>query len=255
MASPEIPSDKTDHSSWLDLLPALTLFVIVAIFSLQALKAPLEQAHLREAELAHPALEPERGLPLLGQIPDFKLRERSEAAVGPAQLRGKVWVADFIFTSCTAECPLMNIEMQKIQTAFADRSELGLLSVTVDPAVDTPARLREYATALQAHPERWLFLTGEREALHDLAIQGFKLPVQDLAAMQQDAGHHGQHGGHGDHSATDAPDAKVSSPFLHSQKFVLLDAELQIRGYYDSTDAAAMQRLIEKDIPALLPAP
>lgn len=251
MASPEPPSSQTDNSSWLDLLPALTLFVIVAIFSLQALKAPLEQARMRQAELAHPSLEPERGLPLLGQIPDFQLLERSEALVGPAQLRGRVWVADFIFTSCTAECPLMNIEMQKIQAAFAERPELGLLSVTVDPAVDTPARLREYAEALQADASRWLFLTGEREALHQLAIQGFKLPVQDLAAMQHDAGHHGHHGA-GSHSEAGN---QLSSPFLHSQKFVLLDAELQIRGYYESTDAEAMQRLIEKDIPALLPAP
>ncbi|MBF2055366.1 MAG: SCO family protein [Candidatus Sericytochromatia bacterium] len=250
MASPEPPSSQTDSAGWIDLLPALTLFVIVAIFSLQALKAPLEQARLRQAELAHPALDPERALPLLGQIPDFQLPERSEATVGPTQLRGKVWVADFIFTSCTAECPLMNIEMQKIQKAFADRPELGLLSITVDPAVDTPARLREYADALQADASRWLFLTGEREALHQLAIQGFKLPVQDLAAMQHDAGHHGHHGAEPHDS-----DKPLSSPFLHSQKFVLLDAELQIRGYYDSTDPEAMRRLIEKDIPALLPAP
>lgn len=238
-------SESSGTVGLLELLPALSLIILLGIFSLQALQAPVERARAQQAELNHPALDPERSLPKLGQIPHFSLTERSEKTVGLEQLQGKVWVANFIFTRCTTECPLMNIEMQKIQSAFAEQGDLGLLSITVDPETDNPARLRDYAEALQADPEHWLFLTGEREALHQLTIQGFKLPVQELSKPNEHAGHSNEPSQHGSNMSR--------GPFLHSQKFVLLDAELQIRGYYDSTDPAAMQRLIEKDIPALLP--
>jgi len=240
-------SQTPASATWLDLLPATSLLFLLAVFSLQALNAPVQRAAHQVQQAAV-----QRPLPELGKLPAFALTERSGEAVSEQSLNGKIWVADFIFTSCTAECPLMNLEMQKIQAAFAAQPQVRLVSFTVDPETDTPERLQEYATRFDASPERWWFVTGQRQALHQLAIQGFKLPVQELS----DTHHQNPHAHHGQaHVDNQAPSQSAQGPFLHSQKFVLVDTQQQIRGYYDSTDPAAMRQLIEKDIPTLLKTP
>lgn len=224
------------HGSFLDVLPALTLLVIVAVFSMQAISAPTHSKHDLESSLA------DQHLPQIGSIAPFQLIERSGSSINQEHLAGKIWVADFMFTSCTAECPLMALEMQKIQAAFVNETRVKLVSFTVDPEVDTPEVLRQYAEQLSASEQGWLFVTGVRKALYALAIDGFKLPVQDL---QADHHHTDEHTGH-------TSMTQLSAPFLHSQKFVLVDQNLKIRGYYDSTDSEAMSQLITQDIPELL---
>lgn len=209
----------------LQLLPALTVLLVLSVVSLQSLLqpvVPLQRLPLAEAEM------PRAPLPHLGKVAAFSLTERSGQTTTQAQLAGKVWIADFIFTSCHMECPLMSAEMQKLQDQLRHR-DLRLVSFSVDPATDTPARLREYAAKYRADAERWLFLTGAQAELYKLAGDSFKLAV----AEQKPTG--------------------GSGPFLHSQKFVLVDAELGIRGYYDSTDPAALRKLLDKDLPQLLP--
>lgn len=245
-------------------LPASTLILVVLLFALQAISSPSmqpQQLHHLKTGTDHTANR-SGNLPVLGQVADFKFTERSQNTLAAADLRGKVWVADFIFTSCQKECPLMSAEMQKIQAAFEQQKQLKLVSFSVDPAVDTPARLQEYAQHFKAN-ENWLFLTGKREALHQLAKDSFKLPVVDLNATiehdhgQNDPAHASEHNAHGEHkahndTARSTPEASASSPFLHSQKFVLVDSQLQIRGYYDSTSPEELAQLIQTDIPALL---
>lgn len=247
-------------------LPATTLLLVMIVFGLQAALTPgqpntghgdashggehqtsglaqdLSENTHRQQKMAHtPEPKSADQLPVISQLPAFAFTERSGSALPSDAIAGKVWVADFIFTTCQAECPLMNIEMQKIQAAFP-AGDVKLLSFSVDPETDTPERLRTYATQFEAGPH-WLFFTGEREALHRFAIDDFKLSVQPLETDKN----HEHHGGH-------APAAQGTSPFLHSQKFVLLDEQRRIRGYYDSTDLADIQQLIEVDIPALLAA-
>ncbi|PKL75544.1 MAG: hypothetical protein CVV27_14805 [Candidatus Melainabacteria bacterium HGW-Melainabacteria-1] len=250
------PKSRSTFFKMLLILPALTLLLVLSLFALQALRVPTSQGQRAGSTVGD-------DLPVLGQLPAFALTERSGAPLDQRQLTGKVWIADFIFTSCQAECPLMNVEMQKLQQAFAAATDFKLVSFTVDPETDTPERLRAYADTFGADAGRWLFATGEREALHQLATAGFKLPVQQL---DQEA--HSQHGqaspaapafpdaqripddrgeAHAQHGSTGA-----AGPFLHSQKFVLVDRQLRIRGYYDSTDPAAIRALIEKDVPHLL---
>lgn len=232
---------EPDNERFLDLLPALTLLVLVAIFSLQALSSSGNQS---KDSRHHEVSLAEQHLPQIGRVAAFDLIERSKKRVTQKQLEGKIWLANFIFTSCTAECPLMNIEMQKIQAAFATANDLTLVSFTVDPEVDTPEVLSAYADRLSAS-EQWLFITGERDTLHHLAIDSFKLPVQDLQPQTA-------HSEHNHHQHQGASQEVTSAPFIHSQKFVLVDQNLNIRGYYDSTDAEALDKLIKQDIPELL---
>jgi protein SCO1/2 len=157
-------------------------------------------------------------LPEYGTVPAFSLVERSGRPVGLADLRGRPWVADFIFTRCAGICPAMTARMARLRGEVP--AGVRLVSFTVDPVHDTPAVLSEYARRAGAG-ETWLFVTGAQKDLHALSVGGFKLAAEELPAGE----------------------AGPDGPFLHSSKFVLVDARAVIRGYYDSSDAAAMERL------------
>lgn len=184
-----------------------------------------------------------KDLPVLGEVPAFSLTERSEKPVALDDLRGRVWVADFIFTNCAGPCPVMSRRMQDLQAELLrDRMDkVVCVSFSVDPERDTPAALREYADQRGASPSRWLFVTGPKAALRALCVNGFKLAVQD--------------------------DASPDDQILHSSRFVLVDKRGRIRGYYraladeeEQDVGAAMQRPMNaeeklrlmRDIQALL---
>lgn len=231
------PIKTPSQVSFLTLLPAITLCSVFALTALQALVTPVPAEFAREQHKQQVGAKSAQSLPMLGKISGFSLTSHRQQPFQASELDGQVWVADFIFTSCQAECPLMSLEMQKLQAKLEPQHPVKWISFTVDPEQDTPQRLAEYAQRYQAG-DNWSFLTGSREALYTLAQRDFKLPVQDLRPQ----GDHQQHQhGHGS-----------SSPFLHSQKFVLVDQKQQIRGYYDSTDPEAMRQLSEQDIPALM---
>ncbi len=141
-------------------------------------------------------------LPVLGQIPDFHLLDQHGRPFSRAALDGKPWVADFIFTSCTGPCPRMSGLMRQIQ---AGANQIRLVSFTVDPERDTPLVLGAYAQRFHADPTRWSFLTGERQALDDLARNAFKL-------------------------------GNVDGTLSHSTRFVLVDGRGRIRGYYGTSE-------------------
>ena len=164
----------------------------------------------------------------LGTLPAFDLTERRQAPLRLDDLRGKVWVADFMYTSCVEICPLQSAEMARLQAAFADHPDLRLVSFSVDPERDTPAVLSAYADKFQADPERWLFATGEPEAVARLAQEGFRLSAASYVA-----------GGGADYT------------FIHSNRFVLVDRQGRIRGYYRSTDPDDLVRL-RRDLTVLL---
>jgi cytochrome oxidase Cu insertion factor (SCO1/SenC/PrrC family) len=168
------------------------------------------------------------GLNDFGQVPGFSLVERSGKAVSSAELRGKVWIADFIYTSCTDTCPLQSAEMAKLQERWNSHRDLMLVSFSVDPVRDTPQVLSRYAGHFQADAERWLFLTGSKEQISRLVEGGFR-----LSATPADGG---------------GSDEDV---ILHSPRFVLVDRVAEIRGYYDSRDPTALQRL-NRDVLSLL---
>ena len=169
------------------------------------------------------ALEP------LGTLPAFELVERREVPLRLDDLRDKVWVADFMYTSCVEICPLQSAEMARLQTAFADHDDLRLVSFSVDPERDTPAVLSDYAQKFQADPERWLFATGDQEAIARLAQEGFKISAASYLPAEPGADY----------------------TFIHSNRFILVDRQGRIRGYYRSTDPDDLVRL-RRDLTVLL---
>lgn len=176
-----------------------------------------------------PNQKPLEGLQAFGTVPKFSLTERSGSALGLADLRGKVWIANFMFTTCQDTCPLQSAEMGKLQAELQDKLNLRLVSISIDPDHDTPAVLSRYAARFNADPQSWLFLTGDREKIFQLARDGFRLSA---APLEQKG-------------------SKANNGFIHSSRFVLVDGEAIIRGYYDTGDLEALKRL-RKDLKILL---
>jgi cytochrome oxidase Cu insertion factor (SCO1/SenC/PrrC family) len=168
------------------------------------------------------------GLQLYGSVPDFSLTERNGEAIGLAHLRGKVWVADFMYTTCTDTCPLQTAALARLQEQFAGAPDFHLVSFTVDPERDTPEVLALYADKYRADAGRWYFLTGQRDRLIRLIRDGFYLSVATLPT-----------------------DADASGMIPHSPRFVLVDKQARIRGYYDSREIDAFSRL-KNDLETLL---
>ncbi len=153
-------------------------------------------------------------LPSYAVVPDFTLTDQTGAPFNSASaLHGDVWIANFIFTNCAGPCPRMSSQMHQVQTALAGSDGVRLVSFTVDPARDTPEVLAAYAQRFQAQPGIWYFLTGPRETLHHLSRDVFTL---------------------GD----------VNGNLDHSTRFVLVDRASRVRGFYLTSEADAIPRLV-----------
>ena len=193
-------------------------------------------------------------LPRLWAVPDFTLLERSGQSVTRTDLLGKVWIASVIFTRCVEECPLISSHMARLQDTFAAEPDVRLVSITVDPAYDTPEILTRYAQSFAAHPQRWLFLTGDKATIYRLVREGFRLGLMDpdepgKSAAVPDAArvHYARWPwlipasalAHSDpHAHDEAPRA-----ITHSARLVLVDRQGQVRQLYNSTDQGALGRL------------
>ena len=159
----------------------------------------------------------ERNISAYGSVPGFQLTNQNGQPFGSAQLAGKIWIADFIYTTCPGPCPMISSRMSELQKPL-EKTDVHLVSFSVDPDKDTPEVLRGYAAKLQAEPSRWDFLTGAKSAVFNLSHDGFKLAVSD---------------------GSDAQGIPV-----HSTRMVLIDRHAQIRGYYDATEPEAITKLL-----------
>ncbi len=150
-------------------------------------------------------------LPVYGVVPDFELTAQDGRPFrSAAELKGAVWVADFIFTNCPGVCPRMTSQMRQVQQGAP---QVQLVSFTIDPERDTPGVLAAYAKAHSANTDRWHFLTGAVPALNHLARDVFML-------------------------------GNVDSTLTHSTRFVLVDRQSRIRGFYDTSEPESISRLI-----------
>jgi len=179
----------------------------------------------------HGLVAPDADLPVLGQVPAFSLIDSSGQPLSQAQLAGGVWIADFIFTHCPGVCPVLSAQMSKLQHVLPPQGPdaVRLVSFSVDPANDTPEVLRAYAERFAAEQGRWLFVTGQRDALYTLIGEGFHLAVADRPKGENTGG---------------------EGLITHSDRFVLIDRNLQIRGYYHGTEPESVQKLLQ-DVAAL----
>lgn len=151
-------------------------------------------------------------------IPDFSLTDQEGKPFTRENLKGKIVIADFIFTRCGTICPKMTSELTRVQQAFKDQPDVILVSHTVDPEYDSTNVLKQYAQEYGATYGKWFMLHGPKDKLYRLARKGYVLPVDD-----------------GDGGPED---------FVHSEKVVLVDKQGRIRGFYDGTNPLKVDTLM-----------
>lgn len=199
-----MPGGRAERGVWVVLTAVVVAVVAAGMWSMRQPAAP-------------------RPFPVIAELPDFDLIERSGRHVKRSDLSGDVWVADFIFTRCSGVCPVLSTRMAMLQRALRGEGiDARLVSFSVDPVHDTPEVLREYAQRYSADADRWLFLTGARDDLHALIGEGFLLSVAERSPSEADTG----------------------ELITHSDRFVLVDRQSRIRGYYHGTDQDALGRLV-----------
>lgn len=158
-----------------------------------------------------------QALPVYGTVPAFTLTSQANRPFGLSDLRGRVWVADFFFTSCPSICPRLTRHLKRVQDRTADLGDrVRVVSFSVDPVVDTPAQLDAYARRYGADPNRWAFLAGPIDAVQRVAVDGFRVALEaNLTPVE-------------------ARDQQFN--ILHGGHILLVDGDGRIRGYFRATD-------------------
>lgn len=152
-------------------------------------------------------------LPEIKSAPAFEGTNYDGSTISSRDLAGKVYIAEFFFTSCAGPCPVMNSTANVLQAEFSDLPDFRIVAFTVDPETDQVPRLAKYAERYGAKKDRWYFLRNDIEVIRDIAQKGFMM------------------GG------------DLHEPALHSTRFVLVDRDGMIRGYYDALDPAKVDEL------------
>ncbi len=195
---------------------------IILIFGIWAIPKIVD--HYSEPDLA-----------VIGTVPNFSFTDQNGKTISNANYKGKVYVAEFFFSTCPSICPIMNRNMVKVQNEFYGNPNLGIASFSIDPEYDTPEVLQDYAESYQITNPNWHLLTGDKARIFELANNGFNLYVGE--------------------------NSEVEGGFEHSGYFALIDQEGKIRSrydehgnpiiYYDGLEAEGIQMLIE-DIELLI---
>lgn len=157
-------------------------------------------------------------------IGKFKFQDQNGNWFSDADVKGKVFVVEYFFTTCGTICPKMNTQIQRVQKAYLHEKDVEILSFSVNPEVDTVEQMKRYAQAHGANDEMWHFLTGDKKELYALARTSFFVLKPAEAQNLGDAG----------------------SDFIHTNNFVLVDRLMRIRGYYDGTNPKDVNRLISE---------
>ena len=171
----------------------------------------------------------------IGPAPKFALTDQRGDLFSSEDLEGQIYVVEFFFTTCPSICPIMTQNLRQVQSAFADESEISLVSITINPAYDTPEVLANYAQKYDITHPNWHLLTGDQEMIYQMANKGFNLYV--------------------------GPGSEVDGGFEHSGFFALVDRQGNIRSrfdqygnpiiYYDGLELSQVSKLIN-DIRVLL---
>jgi protein SCO1/2 len=173
----------------------------------------------------------ERKFQVLNQVKPFTFTNQDGKLISEKNVEGKVYVAEYFFTSCTGICPILNDNMKKIYEKFRNEPDFLILSHTCDPETDSVARLKQYADSLQADASKWLFLTGSKESLYNAARVSYLL---DDPKNNRD---------------------NIKDQFLHTQFFALVDRNGKVRRkIYDGLKKNELKEL-ENDIAVLLKEP
>lgn len=154
------------------------------------------------------------------QVPSFSFLNQDGALVNQETFAGKIYVADFFFTTCPGICPKMTANMSVLQEAFKDDDEVLLLSHSVTPEYDSVSVLKEYALSHQVDSRKWHMVTGNKELIYSLGRKSY--------FVEEDLGL-----------------AKSADDFLHTENFVLVDKNRRIRGIYNGLNLSSVNQLIQ----------
>lgn len=169
--------------------------------------------------------DPPRGGVTFGQfreVDDFSFTNQLGEQLTNIDLEGRVWIANFIFTSCAAECLILSSQFSQLQMHFRGYEDVAFVSLSVDPQTDTPERLRLYSERWHANPERWHFLTGDISEIDDFILNSFLLPVtrNPIAAGKL-----------------------LSESLLHSDRFAIVDRSGKVRAYADGLSSGSLSNV------------
>jgi protein SCO1/2 len=159
------------------------------------------------------------------QIPPFRFLNQDSTWVSEKDMAGKIYIADFFFTSCPTICPKMKTQLLRIYERYSANDQIRILSHSIDPVFDTPSVLKQYAERLQVKAPRWNMLTGDKAAIYKLGEKSYMVTAQE--------------------------DKNEAGGFVHSGAFILVDKNRHVRGIYDGTQETEVNHLIE-DIEILL---
>jgi protein SCO1 len=197
---------------------ARAVIVIAAVFAVAGCERPAFEMAPAPPSDAGPLMK-------VKPAPEFQLTERSGQPFSSADLKGRVWVADFFYTNCPGPCGALSARMSELQDAVKALDDVRLVSISSNPEQDTPEVLRGYAERYKAGPN-WMFLTGGKDAIFDLANKGFLLSLTE-----------NEPGG--------------AEPVTHATRLVLVDRAGIIRGYYDGLSGEGVAKIVA-DIGRLL---
>jgi protein SCO1/2 len=173
-----------------------------------------------------------RSFQVLNEVKPFSFTDQEGKTVTEHNLQGKVYVAEYFFTSCTGICPILNNNMRTVYDEFRDEPDFVILSHTCDPETDNPARLKQYADSMKVNESKWMFLTGSKESLYNAARVSYLLDDPKNNLKQN-----------------------ISEQFLHTQFFALVDKNGRVRKkIYDGLKKGELKEL-ESDVRVLLKEP
>jgi len=159
------------------------------------------------------------------QIPAFRFLNQDSLWVSEKDMSGKIYIADFFFTSCPTICPKMKTQLLRIYDRYATNDGVQILSHSIDPSFDTPSVLKKYAERLHVKAPKWNLLTGDKSEIYRIGEKSYMVTAQE--------------------------DKNEAGGFVHSGAFILVDKNRHVRGIYDGTQEAEVNHLIE-DIEILL---
>lgn len=198
---------------------ALTLILVLPALAFIFLRG------FGENHFSLPVLNPESGecrpnkVDDIHRVPPFSFINQDGQPFSDKDLEGKIYVTDFFFTRCPDICLTMSSELARVSEVMKDKPDFVILSHTVDPAYDSAQVLKSYAQRYNADPKRWIFVTGDKAAIYEQARCGYYIAAKPATS-----------------------DTEID--FIHSDKFVLVDKEKRIRGYYSGTRREDVDRLI-----------
>jgi protein SCO1/2 len=151
-------------------------------------------------------------------IPEFRFVDQDRAVVTQATFEGKIYVADFFFTTCPTICPLMRTQLLRVYEKFKDNPQVGILSHSIDPEHDSVPVLKEYAESIGIDSQKWHLVTGDKDSIYQLGQTSYMVTAQE--------------------------DKTAAGGVIHSGAFILVDKQRRIRGIYDGTNPAEVDRLL-----------